>query len=101
MHEFTGTYRAPEFDAFRSVSPQYDIWSFGCVLLQFMVWYLDGWQGVDRFTERRSREGVSDRVIFLDNFFNNISKGGALAVQAKQSVRDVRFVLFVQSFSNC
>jgi serine/threonine protein kinase len=92
MHEFTGTYRAPEFDAFRSVSPQYDIWSFGCVLLQFMVWYLDGWQGVERFTERRSKEGVSDKVFFLDNFFNNISKGGTWAVQAKQSVRDVRSV---------
>ena len=89
MHEFTGTYRAPEFDAIRRISPQYDIWSFGCVLLQFMVWYLEGWHGVDRFTERRSNEGVSNRLIFLDNFFNNIYKGDTWAVQAKQSVRDV------------
>jgi serine/threonine protein kinase len=89
IHEFTGTYRAPEFDAIQRVSPQYDIWSFGCVLLQFMVWYLDGWQGVDGFTERRSKEGVSNRLIILDNFFNIISKGDTWAVQAKQSVRDV------------
>ena len=91
IHEFTSTYRAPEFDAIRRVSPQYDIWSFGCVLLQFMVWYLDGWQGVEKFTERRSKEGESNRIIVLDNFFNIIiNKGETWAVQAKQSVRDVR-----------
>ncbi|KAH7091634.1 kinase-like domain-containing protein [Paraphoma chrysanthemicola] len=49
----TPTYRAPEYDVSRRVSPQYDIWSFGCILLEFVVWYMRGWQGVDQFSKDR------------------------------------------------
>lgn len=53
---FTDTYKAPEYDVSQWISPQYDIWSFGCILLQFVVWYLRGWQGVDDFSRARSAD---------------------------------------------
>jgi hypothetical protein len=64
----TATYRAPEYDVSKKVSPQYDIWSFGCVLLEFVVWYLRGWEGVDGFSMRRLKDS-RETPIASDVFF--------------------------------
>jgi serine/threonine protein kinase len=65
----TETYSAPELYVAQRVSPQFDIWSFGCILLQFVVWYIHGWTGIDEFAEARIRE--SKGFIFpLDNFYS-------------------------------
>ncbi|KAF1850801.1 kinase-like protein, partial [Cucurbitaria berberidis CBS 394.84] len=63
----TPTYKAPEFDMNR-ISPKYDIWSLGCIILQFVVWYLRGWDGVERFSKTRMDE--SNRLDHPDDFFN-------------------------------
>jgi serine/threonine protein kinase len=65
---FTETYKSPEFDMMKRVSPVSDIWSFGCVLLQFVVWYVRGWSGVEDFTKQRKVE--SNFTILGDQFFN-------------------------------
>ncbi|KAI5378862.1 hypothetical protein J4E82_002313 [Alternaria postmessia] len=80
---FTPTYKSPEFDDKKRVQPGSDIWSFGCVLFQFVVWYVLGWQGVDEFSKRRMKDSMLSPQ--LDNFFHlNESTGSA---EVKQSVR--------------
>jgi serine/threonine protein kinase len=87
MNGFTDTYKAPEFDMGARVSPRYDIWSLGCVLMQFIVWYLDGAIGVAEFSERRKWE--SDRAIRADDFFNIYSDKNTITTRAKPSVLEV------------
>jgi serine/threonine protein kinase len=82
---YTPTYRAPEWDVIGKVSPAYDIWSLGCVLLEFVVWCIRGWDGVDKFSEKRTDD--SESPIPADNFFNfNTTKSVA---KAKFSVQRV------------
>ncbi|KAI1747487.1 kinase-like domain-containing protein [Xylaria castorea] len=47
------TYRAPEFDLEKKVSPLWDVWTLGCVYLEFLIWYLQGWDAVDEFSKQR------------------------------------------------
>ena len=48
-------YRAPEVDIPGAVlGPAYDIWALGCVFLEFVTWYLQGWNGVECFGRKRS-----------------------------------------------
>ncbi|KAI5460794.1 kinase-like domain-containing protein [Mariannaea sp. PMI_226] len=49
----TETYIAPECVS-EMVTESSDLWSFGCVLLEFITWWLSGWEGVDRFSEARA-----------------------------------------------
>jgi serine/threonine protein kinase len=65
----TQTYRAPEYEVSNMISPAYDIWSFGCVLLQFAVWYVYGWEGIEKFSKRRAAEATNP-IYQEDNFFN-------------------------------
>ncbi|KAH7081172.1 hypothetical protein BKA63DRAFT_549917 [Paraphoma chrysanthemicola] len=60
----TPTYRAPEYDVNQRVSPQSDIWSFGCILLQFVVWYMRGWEGVDNFSQERTADSKGTPIAF-------------------------------------
>lgn len=48
-------YIPPEFDLSKDnpTSRKFDIWSIGCVFLEFVVWLLYGGNGVDKFTESR------------------------------------------------
>lgn len=82
----TYTYSAPEYDVRQQVSPQFDIWSFGCVLLQFVVWYLHGWDGIDRFSKKRTAESKGF-VVRIDSFYL-LDTGGTQA-RLKESVTEV------------
>ncbi|KAF2823104.1 kinase-like protein, partial [Ophiobolus disseminans] len=83
---FTDTYKAPEYDVNQRVSPQYDIWSFGCILLQFVVWYLRGWQGVDDFSKERTADSKG-AMMAADIFFGlEASNMNAFRARAKLSV---------------
>lgn len=81
------TYRAPEYDQ-GGISQSYDIWSFGCVLLEFVTWYMLGWGGVEGFSMRR----VDDSIVLPpkvreDNFFNVVqSAGGSEALGKGQAI---------------
>jgi len=52
----TETYRPPECDVRPKISPKYDIWTLGCIFLEFCTWFSKGWAGVDRFSQRREYE---------------------------------------------
>jgi serine/threonine protein kinase len=67
----TGTYRAPEYDVNKTVSQSYDIWTLGCVFLEFVTWYLLGWEEVDKFSKNRATEHVSE--LKEDVFYNFVT----------------------------
>ncbi|KAF2120365.1 kinase-like domain-containing protein [Lophiotrema nucula] len=68
---FTMTYRAPEWDVRGNTAPAYDIWSIGCVYLEFVEWYLCGYNGVERFSQHRLEDSVNELPYYTeDNFFN-------------------------------
>ncbi|OHF04102.1 protein kinase domain-containing protein [Colletotrichum orchidophilum] len=59
---YTGTYRAPEIDLGNPISSKYDIWSLGCVFLEFCIWYLLGYEDVENFQRDRKLDRCSDDV---------------------------------------
>ncbi|KAK4206461.1 kinase-like domain-containing protein [Rhypophila decipiens] len=63
-------YRAPEFDIGQGVDQSYDIWTLGCVLLEFVAWYVLGWDEVERFSRSRVEDDYGE--IKEDVFFNNV-----------------------------
>ncbi|KAI0202474.1 kinase-like protein [Astrocystis sublimbata] len=68
----TRTYRAPEADLKGDISGKWDVWSLGCVYLEFITWILQGWREVEIFKVERETE--DDFPSFLecneDKFFN-------------------------------
>lgn len=69
MLEKSNTYKAPEFDLHKgTISRVSDIFSFGCMCLEFMTWYLEGWEAVsDEFPEYRLELDISGQE--PDTFF--------------------------------
>ncbi|KAF2134966.1 kinase-like protein [Dothidotthia symphoricarpi CBS 119687] len=82
---FTDTYKAPELDVRRPVSAQYDIWSFGCILLQFAVWSILGWDGVEGFSKKRTADSEGGQIP-TDKFFKHETVGKCSTARAKVSV---------------
>ncbi|KAK7908796.1 protein kinase domain-containing protein [Apiospora marii] len=70
----TDTYQAPETMTDYMVGQGYDLWSLGCVFLEFMTWYILGWQGVDNFSIARSVDNdpsdakTDDNEVFLQRY---------------------------------
>lgn len=61
------TYEPPECKLRRPVSRAYDLWSLGCVYLEFITWLLKGSKQIEDFADFRGRQsstGIDD-----DNFF--------------------------------
>jgi serine/threonine protein kinase len=61
------TYIPPELVLDRLVSRAYDIWSFGCLSLEFITWMLDGDSGVQNFSEARhvqAHDGLFDDTFY-------------------------------------
>lgn len=92
---FTDSYKAPEFEVGKHVSPQYDIWSFGCILTQFAMWWMWGWQGVENFSKARSKETDPITQIGADTFYSVQYgfKNARTLVSLKDSVVEVSFDL--------
>ncbi|EUC43335.1 hypothetical protein COCMIDRAFT_101076 [Bipolaris oryzae ATCC 44560] len=66
----TWGYRAPEVDFRESISQKYDIFSLGCVFLEFCVWYLQGSQHVVDFGfEREDQDEPLFDDVKKDQFF--------------------------------
>ncbi len=80
---YTPTYRAPEYDINRRVSAAYDVWTLGCLYLEFITWYLTGPEGVaDHFESLRVKEDRGEYVP-MDKFFvcasiNQVDNLGAI-----------------------
>ncbi|KAI1110387.1 kinase-like domain-containing protein [Nemania sp. NC0429] len=72
---FSPTYRPPEMDiAKASIGRSADVWSLGCVFLEFATWYVQGTSGLEVFGESRIRknESVPSRrgEVMEDTFFS-------------------------------
>lgn len=97
------TYRPPECDLDGAVlSNSFDIWSFGCALLEFAAWYLGGWVLVNRFVERRK---VMNNPLFhgwnIDQFFELVGppEGGRGRGHARVNRRVQKVIPLVGSCS--
>lgn len=92
------TYRPPEFDlAGQHLSPKFDIWSLGCVYLEFLTWLLMGWNAVENmFPTARTRAMLKEDTLEDDSFFvvKRDEELGLERAQTKESVIEVQIGLF-------
>ena len=69
----SASYVPPELALKIMVSRKYDIWSLGCVFLEFITWILEGHQALERFPDERQElayDGAYD-----DTFFSIVGSG--------------------------
>ncbi|KAH8751296.1 kinase-like domain-containing protein [Diaporthe sp. PMI_573] len=76
----TITYAAPEVEVSQEddeplVSRPFDIWSLGCVYLEFITWTLLDKKGVLEFEQRRMAEKVTRRRFEEDSFYSIHRRG--------------------------
>lgn len=85
----TRAYRAPEVDiTSEAVTQAYDIWGFGCVISQALLWALDGLQGLERLSE--ARHDQQDNSPNRDALFQlQRTLDGALTARLKPQVQNV------------
>lgn len=96
---FSPTYRPPEVDERIGaiVSQKYDIWTLGCVYLEFVTWHLLGCDAVYRrsfqtadekrfesFSTVRQTDDDKRRGMKEDKFFNNTRSGQVLKPSVKR-----------------
>jgi serine/threonine protein kinase len=59
-------YRPPECDIKGgTISRAYDIWTLGCLFLEFLTWLLGGWDFINEFDQKR-------RTMYITGAINNI-----------------------------
>lgn len=79
------TYTPPEIELQLPVSRAYDIWSLGCVFLEFITWLLVGPHQIMAFSNYRGvtgQDGIND-----DTFFTlNNSEGGRKSAVVREEV---------------
>lgn len=66
--EGSPTYMPPELPLGELISRAYDIWSLGCVFLEFMTWILLGPKGLLQFREARTAKahnGITDDTFYM------------------------------------
>ncbi|KAH6900601.1 hypothetical protein B0T10DRAFT_471124 [Thelonectria olida] len=80
------SYRPPEFDTTSgTLSRKSDIWSLGAFFLEFLTWYLRGWQGVSsEFPD--FREEIDYQGIKSDIFFTIINNNGQKTAIVKDKI---------------
>lgn len=78
------TYEPPECKLHRPVSRAYDLWSMGCLYLEFITWLLDGTSGYE-FSEFRAEMSIAN--VNDDNFFTiTRDEQGGLDAKVRDSV---------------
>ncbi|KAM0809590.1 putative Protein kinase domain-containing protein [Seiridium cardinale] len=100
---YTQTFRPPEVDfAFETQAAQrYDVWSLGCVLLEFIAWYLLGYDAIREKTYNddrgQQRQGFNDARVEDDDchtgfredkYFNGTHSDSGHSIIVKQSVME-------------
>ncbi|OHE91937.1 CMGC/DYRK protein kinase [Colletotrichum orchidophilum] len=94
-------YRPPECDIAGDdglVSRSFDIWTLGCLFLEFMVWILEGWEGYDAFKRNRMSPYIHghDTPVYFEIVRVN---GDEYAVDIKESV--TREIARLRSHQKC
>lgn len=67
--ETTRTYESPEYQLSSRVGPSSDVWSFGCVVFEGLIWLLFGNEIVDRFSQDRILATPGSNLPFKDDHF--------------------------------
>ncbi|KAF2627582.1 kinase-like protein [Macroventuria anomochaeta] len=83
---YTPTYQSPECLLKKNISTLCDIWALGCVYLEFVLWFLRGYDHVEMFAHNRKEDDLSDA------FFEKTGKDpdtGAMRVQVKPCVTEL------------
>ncbi|KAG7144967.1 hypothetical protein HYQ46_006292 [Verticillium longisporum] len=79
------TYRSPEADTPHSdISSAADIWSLGCMFLEFATWQLLGWDAVEEDFPQARLEAEPDGGVIVDAFFIRHRDG---RIEVKPAVR--------------
>lgn len=93
------SYRAPESDVDRRncKGRSYDIWTLGCLYLQFITWLLGGRDLLKDFKKKRTCEDPGWSHLPVDNFFMRDADNSSLIV--KPVVSEVRTALLPMSIS--
>lgn len=97
----TRTYAAPEIDTSEGhgepqISRRFDIWSLGCVYVEFVTWILLGNEKLETFAQKRLKRGV--RRHFNEDTFYTIHERKPIVlrtteyVTAKKSVSRVSYL---------
>ena len=81
------TYEPPECKMGLLVSRAYDIWSLGCIYLEFITWLLQGSKAIDDFADHRGRY-TTDTEIDDDNFFTIVMEDGVRRATTREEVID-------------
>lgn len=63
------TYEPPECKLRRPVSRLYDLWSLGCLYLEFATWLLKGCDAIETVSEHRASPSTADPRLDDDYFF--------------------------------
>jgi hypothetical protein len=92
-------YRAPEVDLEGKdvIGRQYDMWSLGCLYLEFITWMLGGWDLVNYFYELRKAPDYYLFGALSDNFFELRKRGykGKPQAMVKKKVTTVSsYIIF-------
>lgn len=80
------TYIPPELALDKFVSRAYDIWSFGCIFLEFITWLLEGGVGLHNFGQ--ARMAVAPDGVIDDLFYMLIDSGLGKRAEIRQGVTD-------------
>ncbi|KAF2500443.1 kinase-like protein [Lophium mytilinum] len=83
------SYRAPECDLSNpDISISYDIWTLGCVYLEFIAWYFGGWAYVDEFKKKRLAFDDFWGGMKTDTFFTIVKDEDAGTVTRTPKVKE-------------
>jgi serine/threonine protein kinase len=61
------TYEPPEMRLDKKISRAYDIWSLGCLYLEFIIWMVLGWEALSKFSKARAiteASGLNDDTFY-------------------------------------
>ena len=91
----TQSYRPPECDMHGEfVNQAFDIWTLGCLYLEFIAWLLGGYELVQSFAIKRQEPTDVENTDtppewFLDTFFFTYTKSGKTVAAIKSAVTKV------------
>ncbi|KAK6206648.1 hypothetical protein LQW54_007600 [Pestalotiopsis sp. IQ-011] len=87
---YTRAYRPPEMDLGYRISQNYDLWSLGCVFLEFCIWYVFDASKVQKFEDMRVQQDRSEISGFQEGkFFNIAGESGQRKAVLKPIVKEV------------
>lgn len=84
----TRSYEAPEVESERDQprARTYDTWSFGCVLLEFVIWLLYDFDAIKNFEENRRRPLENPHA----SFYQMTSAGADISLEVLDAIKALR-----------